>query len=803
MIRKFVSKNILGIPDMDIELGDEKIVIIKGPNGSGKTSLLKQITHPLSSHDRFNRLKPGEEEGHIITYLTYKNRDYKIQHLYKRDKKSVKVLSYLAKKIDNNYVELVDNGLPTKFTDIANKELDYDKYMYDILNIGVSNKGLVDGTNVERIEYLKKILKLDILDNIKNNVLDNLKERNANLKYIKNKLSEFSPLAEINNQRNKLKEVSIDIDNKISIKEKELSKLNLLEDKTDSLKDELFLYKNELSDLSNIKNILSKVDSNISLEKLKDEIKDEINNVKNNISKYDSDIDRINSDLMNIKEVDITSLKKEKESLLNSIDIFKEKYSDILNKGSLPSIIENETIYEKKRKVIENIRELSDGYSLDELSENLTEYDNLDLMVKEVEDELDKVREEIFDDKEKLNKINLSTNLVNKEVPSECEIPKCPLRLELERQLKELDVYNILNKNIKNNEENLDRLNDNYSYVKAKYKSLKRIKENLNDINYDIKNGSLILLDEEYDEIVKILFFIKDNKEYDNNLKNLERVNTLIELDSNVGSGKRDKLLSEIKDLSFKKDRETDILMKLMKKEKEVNISLNDYNNLSIKKNDLDNHITKVNNKIEELNNSIRNYSNNKININNLKEDIKKLKEKLQKITDEYYRLDNNISSIKKYTLEFEETEKEVNELSILREIINKKLPGKILENFLFDVANSVNNLLEDFMTIRFDIKEGIDILVNRDGIERLASDLSQGEKSILAMALLMVFKKNVSWDIISFDELDATLDESNKDKFIYMLRDYSELINSLSQIFIVTHTDFQDDGMDMKVIRL
>ena len=243
--------------------------------------------------------------------------------------------------------------------------------------------------------------------------------------------------------------------------------------------------------------------------------------------------------------------------------------------------------------------------------------------------------------------------------------------------------------------------------------------------------------------------------------------------------------------------------MKLMKKEKEVNISLNDYNNLSIKKNDLDNHITKVNNKIEELNNSIRNYSNNKININNLKEDIKKLKEKLQKITDEYYRLDNNISSIKKYTLEFEETEKEVNELSILREIINKKLPGKILENFLFDVANSVNNLLEDFMTIRFDIKEGIDILVNRDGIERLASDLSQGEKSILAMALLMVFKKNVSWDIISFDELDATLDESNKDKFIYMLRDYSELINNLSQIFIVTHTDFQDDGMDMKVIRL
>ena len=802
MIRKFVSKNILGIPDMDIELGEEKIVIIKGPNGSGKTSLLKQITHPLSSHDRFNRLKPGEDEGYIKTYLTYKNRDYRIQHLYKRDKKSVKVLSYLAKKIDDSYIELVDNGLPTKFIDIANKELDYDKYMYDILNIGVSNKGLVDRTNVERIEYLKKILKLDVLDNIKNNVLDNLKERNANLKYIKNKLSEFSPLKDINNQMNKLKEVSIDIDNKISSKERELSKLSLMEDKTSILKEELKKYELELSDLSKIKDILSNVKSNMNLESLKEQLRDEINNIKNDISNYSSEIDRINSDLMNIKEVDIDSLIKEKEFIENFIKEFNDKYTSFIKDKS--SIIEDEENLENKRKVIENIRQLSDGYSMDELSDDLMENENLSDIVKIAEDNLNKCKEEISNDKEKLEKINLSTNLVNKEVPSECEIPKCPLRLELERQLRELDIYNILNKNIKNNEENLEKINLSYNYAKEKYKVVKRIKQNLDSINYNIKdNNGLFTLDDEYDSIIEKLFFIKDSKDYDNNKKNLERLNTLIELDTSSGSGKKEKLLKEINILSDKKNDKNKYLQKLIKKENKVNISLNDYNNLSIKKNDLDIIIYDINSKIRKVNDNIRNYSNNAMNINNLKSDIMILKEKLQKVTDEYYRLNNNISSIKKYTLEFEETEKQVNELSILREIINKKLPGKILENFLFDVSNSVNNLLEDFMTIRFDIKEGIDILVNRDGIERLSNDLSQGEKSILAMALLMVFKKNVSWDIISFDELDATLDESNKDKFIYMLRDYSELVNNLSQIFIVTHTEFQDDGMDVKVIRL
>ena len=545
MIKKFVSKNILGIPDMDIELGEEKIVIIKGPNGSGKTSLLKQITHPLSSHDRFNRLKPGEDEGYIKTYLTYKNRDYRIQHLYKRDKKSVKVLSYLAKKIDDSYIELVDNGLPTKFIDIANKELDYDKYMYDILNIGVSNKGLVDRTNVERIEYLKKILKLDVLDNIKNNVLDNLKERNANLKYIKNKLSEFSPLKDINNQKNKLKEVSIDIDNKISSKERELSKLSLMEDKTDILKEELKKYELELSDLSKIKDILSNVKSNMNLESLKEQLRDEINNVKNDISNYSSEIDRINSDLMNIKEVDIDSLIKEKEFIENFMKEFNDKYCSFIKDKS--SIIEDEENLENKRKVIENIRQLSDGYSMDELSDDLMENENLSDIVKIAEDNLNKCKEEIANDKEKLEKINLSTNLVNKEVPSNCEIPKCPLRLELERQLRELDIYNILNKNIKNNEENLEKINLNYNYAKEKYKVLKRIKENIDLINYNIKdNNGLFILDDEYDSIIEKLFYIKDNKDYENNKKNLERLNTLIELDTSSGSGKKEKLLKEI-----------------------------------------------------------------------------------------------------------------------------------------------------------------------------------------------------------------------------------------------------------------
>ena len=97
MITRFISEGLVGVPDMDITLGPEKKVIIQGPNGSGKTSLLRQITHPLSSHNRFNKLRKGVEEGFTEMHINYYGRKYQIKHIYKRDSKSVKVMSYLLK----------------------------------------------------------------------------------------------------------------------------------------------------------------------------------------------------------------------------------------------------------------------------------------------------------------------------------------------------------------------------------------------------------------------------------------------------------------------------------------------------------------------------------------------------------------------------------------------------------------------------------------------------------------------------------------------------------------------------------
>ena len=124
MINSFESHGLVGVPDCNITLGNEKIVIIKGPNGSGKTSLLRQITHPLSSHNRFNKLRNGITEGYTKMNITYRNTLYKIEHRYTRQKRNIQVLSYLSKMVGDEWVLLTDNGLVNKFKQACSVELE-------------------------------------------------------------------------------------------------------------------------------------------------------------------------------------------------------------------------------------------------------------------------------------------------------------------------------------------------------------------------------------------------------------------------------------------------------------------------------------------------------------------------------------------------------------------------------------------------------------------------------------------------------------------------------------------------------
>ena len=796
MIKRFISEGIMGIPDMDIELGDEKIIVIKGPNGSGKTSLLRQITHPLSSHDRFNRLKEGYTDGHIIMYLIYNGVPYKIHHQYTLKSGKVKVLSYLFKKIDGEFTELTGNGLPSKFNDVVKYEFNYEKYLFDILNIGVSNKGIIDGTNIDRVEYLKKILRLNDLDNIKNNILDQIKEKNGSYKFIKSKLEEFLPIDTLKKKVIDIKNKSKEIDLNIKSREKELMDISSNTYDTEKMEEEVKRYNIQKRDLSNLYNILKDKDKNTTYNSLLEQLKLDKDLNNKDLAVYDSNIDRINSEIMNIKTVDNSKLNNEKKLLNDKINKFNEKYGNYKRYWRY-SADELQSIKESINYSID----ISSNFSYDILEKfKNNNRDDFDRVPDELKDKINIIEIELDDCNNKLEKINLSTNLINLKVPDDCGIPTCPLRLELKRQLDEFDVYNLLKDKKKSLEKELPTLNEEYEEAKDISNILKSIENKFNKFKFIY---SFLSLEEDLNKVNDELFFLKFSEENKSNIKSLQKVEELLKISIDNGINKKKSLIEELQ--KYKSNREN-ILSSINKLDKKLNkykLDLSDHNMAYMKLDEINEKINTVNIVLNNYTDKLREATNTEIIINNLNNEISDLRSKLQSLTDEYYKLKNQYEESKKYTNEFDKVSKDISDLNLIREVVNKKLPGKIIENYLNDVSNTVNNLLEDFLTIRFDTSDGIEIVINREGIERPSSALSQGERSILSMSLLLAFKKNIPWDIISFDELDATLDENNKSKFIYMLRDFSDLIPSIKQIFIVTHSEVSEDGMDTKIINL
>lgn len=797
MIKRFISKGIMGIPDMDIELGDEKIIVIKGPNGSGKTSLLRQITHPLSSHDRFNRLKEGCMDGHIIMYLVYNGVPYKVHHEYAiKPGGKVKVLSYLFKKIDGEFTELTGNGLPSKFNDVVKYEFNYEKYLFDILNIGVSNKGIIDGTNIDRVEYLKKILRLNDLDNIKNNILDQIKEKNGSYKFIKSKLEEFLPIDTLKKKVVDIKNNSKEIDLNIKSREKELLEISSNTYDTEKMEEEVKKYNIQKRDLSNLYNILKDKDKNSTYNSLLEQLKLDKDLNNKDLAVYDSNIDRINTEIMNIKSVDNSKLTNEKKLLNDKINKFNEKYGNYKRYWKY-SMDELQSIKESINYSID----ISSNFSYDILEKyKNNNKDDFDKVPDELKDKISNIELELDDCNNKLEKINLSTNLINLKVPDDCGIPSCPLRLELKRQLDEFDVYSLLKDKKKSLEKELPILNEEYEEAKDISNILKSIENKFDRFNFIY---SFLSLEEDLNKVNDELFFLKFSEENKSNIKSLQKVEELLKISIDNGINKKKSLIEELQ--KYKSNREN-ILSSINKLDKKLNkykLDLSDHNMAYMKIDEINEKINTVNIVLNNFTDKLREATNTEIIINNLNNEISDLRSKLQSLTDEYYKLKNQYEESKKYTNEFDKVSKDISDLNLIREVVNKKLPGKIIENYLNDVSNTVNNLLEDFLTIRFDTSDGIEIVINREGIERPSSALSQGERSILSMSLLLAFKKNIPWDIISFDELDATLDENNKSKFIYMLRDFSDLIPSIKQIFIVTHSEVSEDGMDTKIINL
>lgn len=160
-LRNFANiKTAMNTREIEIyfDKGKNKIVLITGPNGGGKTSLLSCL-HPFANNGNLDVRNDnplviiGEDGYKEIHYLDGVD-VYVIKHFYTHSKETHNIKSYIEK----NGTELNPNGNQTSFKEIVKEELDIEPDYLKLVRLGNNVTNFIDHKATERKAFMGKIL---------------------------------------------------------------------------------------------------------------------------------------------------------------------------------------------------------------------------------------------------------------------------------------------------------------------------------------------------------------------------------------------------------------------------------------------------------------------------------------------------------------------------------------------------------------------------------------------------------------------------------------------------------------------
>lgn len=683
---------------VDKEGNPYNIVLLSGPNGYGKTTLLDSIEWCLTGNikrviDDYNNRCSSKIEKSVSSYkglirninatnkevfvkieMVYKNEDVKVYRKF-NGKNELEAFDTLVTEFniecsDNlrDEVEEIIKGMETDFN--FNNICSYDK------NIELYKKGRNDIYNffdacysefyeakriIENLEKLKKSL-----SDIKDSKSKNFDRLNGNLNLKKELLKTVNSIDNIKIRKypeNKLfnGEIYIDdsiINNKVDIDEKLNNQLeiltNILNKKvSDNLK------KVKEKELLTVK--LDEIDELAKIYKDKEEVFNKIKNIDFNI---------INVEL---KEVELF-----KRNINKSIDKFLEYISDIINNTNselnhIPKskvvTIENNlklinknldfiSVLEKEKKKYDSNSDLVKvmRYLVDnEQVYKLYSEDNNKCPLCGKEDfsksEISSVAKEFLGEKDKARQ-QLTENIksCNNEIKIYADDIKEIIENSLDEKEKELlglieykksldDLYKLVNKyKFDINELDLNRISDKKVEIQKEIYILKIEKINEEYIIELLKNSRMPY-------IIKYNKELEEYREYDSNSKVKLLDSIIIQLNKNISNIDNELINDEYKKIKIETIKDKLDITKDF-------ISYNKSNNLNTEINKLNSEIKYCENDIENLNNKLKKVAELIKIINQEKtESEKKENERISKPLNDIYKKITRNTNIKEINL--------------------------------------------------------------------------------------------------------------------------------------------------------
>ena len=828
--------------EIDLTKSKNNLVLLCGPNGSGKTSLLSEL-HPFANSGNMdvrgetNLIIEGKD-GYKEVHITDKEDKYIIKHHYLFSKKTKSVKSFISK----NGIELNSNGNVKSFKEMVNEHLGIDHELLKLMRLGSNVTSLINMKSTNRKNFATKLFSdIEVYNGFYKKVSEEYRNIRAVMKSTADKISkfniqdeeEFDKQIELTQhevemytmEKEKLQKEIITLENKlldIKIDDEEvvLESFKSLQSELDSAsnllslvvdinmsKDEYSLLyeknKNALElTLMEYKNNIDKAITERDIyynqkQELEETMKraasiERIKNLKETINEYKNNIYILEKELKNRTKYNKTVLLLLKDHCQKTIDYIRDLniYSDSDIKRVMESIINNDDLMTRLET-----KNVNNKNTYDLLNAEIINIENMniefDIELGEYSCSKDCPYKQFYlqtiGKKNNLNKYIEERNILNKEI----------LRYE--------ELYNLYNSLIfiKNHIESYEhefQIPIEYNYVSCfENYIIGKPTMNINLLNISIDdsekfemlekyNKDLTSFENEYElikssglDIIEIENKILDINDIISEKDEIIRVNNISKNEIEEELANNEKQTSEIIKALIIRDSMED----MKKRFNELKCRLDEINNLKSEKirclntmNSNKNELVKINDFIVNLTTKVNQLSFNK---------------------ETYVNLVNEHNALK---LLFEDAD-------VIKDALNasKGIPLIFLQVYLKNCPIMMNNLLDtiykgELQIERFIIDENeFRIPFIKSGIKVPdISFASQGESSFISivLSLSLIMQSMTKYDIICLDELDGPLDTKNREQFIKVLYSFISQVKS-EQIFIISHNDvFDNEPVDL-----
>ena len=828
--------------EIDLSKSKNNLILLCGPNGTGKTSLLSEL-HPFANsgnmdvRGEINLIIEGKD-GYKEVHIEDGDDKYIIKHHYLFSKKTKSVKSFVTK----NGIELNPNGNVKSFKEAISEHLGIDHELLKLMRLGSNVTSLINMKSTNRKNFATKLFSdIEVYNGFYKKVSEEYRNIRAVMKSTADKINKFN-IQDENEFDKQIELTQYEVQSYTIEKERLQKEITILENKINDIKidDEELVYnsyKSLQSELDSASILLSLVrDINMSKEEymllceknkqqlelsligyknnidkaiserdifynqkqdLEETMKraasiERINNLKSTIREYKNNIDKLERELTNRTKYDKTVLLLLKEHCQKSIDYVRDLniYSEADIKRIMESILDNEDLMSKLED-----RNIQNKSIYDKLNAEIINIENMN-----IEFDIDLGDDKCTKDcpykqfylqtmgkKNNIDKYIKERNIINKEI----------LRYE--------ELFNLYNNLIfiKNHIESYEHefqipIEYNFASCFENYILGKSI-INTNLLNLSIDDAEKFELLEKYKKDLEG-FETEYNLIKSSGLDIIDLENKILDINDKINE--RDTIIrennimkDEVEEELINNEKQTSEMIKAL----QAKDSMED---MSRRFEELKTRLAEIDKLKLEKSNYINTIQSDKSELIKINEFINKLTAKANQLVFSKETYINLVTEHNALKLLFEDAD-------VIRDSLNasKGIPLIFLQVYLKNCPIMMNNLLDTIYNGELQI-EGflIDenefrIPFNKAGIR--VPDIafaSQGESSFISivLSLSLIIQSMTKYDIICLDELDGPLDTNNREQFIKVLYEFIRQTGS-EQIFLISHNNvFDNEYVDL-----